>query len=256
MARHLLRSLAEISFPDEILPSVSGDFALNLFRCSITILSGVNRHTLQFSSPYEPIDRPETHYLAYTRKDRIFSASISSGMPETHFHFAGSGGVGFANSTQLSIEDELLVSEIQYAAKDVSLTTKHLADQRVEILKNDKLWKERSSEDQAIALQFFENWYEWGGEAGAFWKEWYEGFVVGKPLDWELQRQVASIKDSIWKDGPEAVAAEINKIRAKFELRHSIAAAKGDLKFSSRSRLGWAETTLQNIWMKRLWRVN
>jgi len=81
MARHLLRSFAAISHPDDILSSVPGDFALDLFRCSITILAGVNRDTQQFSSPYDPINRPETHHLAYKRKERIFSASIASGMP-------------------------------------------------------------------------------------------------------------------------------------------------------------------------------
>lgn len=49
----------------------------------------------------------------------------------------------------------------------------------------------------------------------AFWAEWYQGFVDGKPLDWELQRRVAVIDDAIWEQGPEAVAAAIDKVKAE-----------------------------------------
>lgn len=51
----------------------------------------------------------------------------------------------------------------------------------------------------------------------SFWREWYQGFLDGKPLDWELQRRVALIDDAVWEAGPEAVAKEIEKIRAEFE---------------------------------------
>ncbi len=51
---------------------------------------------------------------------------------------------------------------------------------------------------------------------GQFWREWYQGFLDGKPMDWELQRRVALIEDAIWESGPEAVAEEIERIRAEF----------------------------------------
>lgn len=50
----------------------------------------------------------------------------------------------------------------------------------------------------------------------SFWREWYQGFLDGKPLDWELQRRVALIDDAIWDAGLEAVAKEIEKIRENF----------------------------------------
>ncbi|AUQ99742.1 hypothetical protein [Phaeobacter inhibens] len=50
----------------------------------------------------------------------------------------------------------------------------------------------------------------------SFWREWYQGFLDGKPLDWELQRRVALIDDTIWDAGPETVAAEIERIEAEF----------------------------------------
>ncbi|UWS06886.1 hypothetical protein [Phaeobacter inhibens] len=54
------------------------------------------------------------------------------------------------------------------------------------------------------------------GPAWSFWREWYQGFLDGKPLGWELQRRVAEIDNVIWETGPEAVAVEIERIRAEF----------------------------------------
>lgn len=47
----------------------------------------------------------------------------------------------------------------------------------------------------------------------SFWREWYQALLEGNPLDWELQRKVALIKESIWDAGPNALAAEIEKLR-------------------------------------------
>lgn len=54
--------------------------------------------------------------------------------------------------------------------------------------------------------------------AGIFWLEWYQGFLDGKPIDWELQRRVALIPDPIWEAGPEAAGKEIERIRAAYEV--------------------------------------
>lgn len=62
-----------------------------------------------------------------------------------------------------------------------------------------------------------------------FWLDWYQGFLEGRPLDWELQRRVALIEDTIWDAGPEAVANEIEKIQALFNLEQDIAALKKQL---------------------------
>lgn len=54
----------------------------------------------------------------------------------------------------------------------------------------------------------------------SFWRDWYQGFLDGKPLDWELQHRVALIDDTIWHQGPEAVAQEIERIKAEFTAQH------------------------------------
>lgn len=49
-----------------------------------------------------------------------------------------------------------------------------------------------------------------------FWRDWYQGWLTGKHLDWELQRRVALIDNAIWEAGPAAVAAEIETIKAEY----------------------------------------
>lgn len=51
------------------------------------------------------------------------------------------------------------------------------------------------------------------GGPWSFWEEWYDRAMMGNPLPWDLQRQVALIDDKIWKAGPAAVADEIERIQ-------------------------------------------
>ncbi len=54
------------------------------------------------------------------------------------------------------------------------------------------------------------------GSDWVYWGKWYEGFLSGRPLDWEFQRRVALIDDSIWKAGAAEVARAIRDIEADF----------------------------------------
>ncbi|MEO1343698.1 MAG: hypothetical protein AAFV74_06055 [Pseudomonadota bacterium] len=56
-----------------------------------------------------------------------------------------------------------------------------------------------------------------------FWRRWYRGFLNGDHLDWELQRRVALIEENIWEAGPKAVAAEIARIEAAYEVERRAA---------------------------------
>jgi hypothetical protein len=62
-----------------------------------------------------------------------------------------------------------------------------------------------------------------------FWTEWYQGMLDGTPMDWDLQYQVALIEDAVWQDGAEAVAGEIERIRAKFDLEQEVKQLKEKL---------------------------
>jgi hypothetical protein len=48
-----------------------------------------------------------------------------------------------------------------------------------------------------------------------FWHDWYLAMWEGRFTDWDLAIGVAKIPDNVWKEGAEAVAAEIDKIRTK-----------------------------------------
>nr|WP_245218147.1 hypothetical protein [Ruegeria sp. HKCCE3926] len=73
-----------------------------------------------------------------------------------------------------------------------------------------KLWHGEVPETHAgLSQQFFDNAT---GTPWEFWAEWYKGMLNGNPLDWELQRRVALIDNSIWLQGPEAIATETSRI--------------------------------------------
>ncbi|MEP3054476.1 hypothetical protein [Ascidiaceihabitans sp.] len=50
-----------------------------------------------------------------------------------------------------------------------------------------------------------------------FWSTWYKGFLNGKPLDGQLLSEITWIDDAIWNAGPEAVAAEIERIQRRLK---------------------------------------
>jgi hypothetical protein len=72
----------------------------------------------------------------------------------------------------------------------------------------------------------------------AFWATWYDRAMAGDPLPWDLQEQIALIPNEIWETGPEAVAKEIERIEAEFELRHRIADFEADQAQLERKRFG------------------
>lgn len=49
-----------------------------------------------------------------------------------------------------------------------------------------------------------------------FWVKWYAAMWHGTPLDWALQTQIALIDNTIWEQGPKAVADKIREIEKNF----------------------------------------
>ena len=77
------------------------------------------------------------------------------------------------------------------------------------------------------------------GSEWSFWRDWYQGFLDGKPLDWDLQRRVALIPDDDWEKGPEHIAELIEEIRERFELEKRIAELETEKHlWQERARLG------------------
>jgi hypothetical protein len=58
----------------------------------------------------------------------------------------------------------------------------------------------------------------------AFWSIWYDRAMAGDPLPWDLQEQIALISNDIWEAGPDAVAAEIERIEAAYWAEHLLQA--------------------------------
>lgn len=71
-----------------------------------------------------------------------------------------------------------------------------------------------------------------------FWHLWYNGILVGEPLDWELQREVALLPGEDWEQGPAHIAKLIEGIREKHRLKARIAELEEALEAASISRFG------------------
>ncbi|NNV48907.1 hypothetical protein GTF03_18395 [Roseobacter sp. HKCCD7415] len=76
------------------------------------------------------------------------------------------------------------------------------------------------------------------GGPWTFWAKWYDRAMAGDPLPWDLQEQIALIPDKVWEAGPEAVAEEIARIEAEFDLRQRIAELEVDQALIKEKRLG------------------
>jgi uncharacterized protein (DUF1697 family) len=72
-------------------------------------------------------------------------------------------------------------------------------------------------------------WMNEGAESWSFWSRWWDGFVSGRPLPWDLQEKVALIAPEVWDQGAEAVAAEIARIEEQFRLQHEVARLNEEL---------------------------
>lgn len=64
--------------------------------------------------------------------------------------------------------------------------------------------------------------YGFDGPEWSFWRDWYESFLVGKPLNWALQREVALIPEDNWNEEPKNLAGTIEKIVAKHKVRDAL----------------------------------
>lgn len=52
------------------------------------------------------------------------------------------------------------------------------------------------------------------GPEWAFWIKWYDDALAGRTPDWTLLEQIALIDNAVWEAGPQAIAREIEKLRA------------------------------------------
>ncbi|MBT2130351.1 hypothetical protein [Aliiroseovarius lamellibrachiae] len=177
------------------------------------------------------------------------AASLSSSRA---YELAGPFNIDF-----ISEFDGLLRSADQIIANGIDeegllyFAHRHLAPLKQELVNDECLIIEGFSEpldaypipSWAIAEnnEFISLWgHEWmSASHWSFWRDWYQGFLDGKPLDWDLQRRVALIPDDDWEKGPEHIAQKIEEIRARFELEKRIAELEAEKHvWEERARLG------------------
>jgi hypothetical protein len=59
------------------------------------------------------------------------------------------------------------------------------------------------------------SWQTTNPKQWAFWLRWYDAAIAGRPLDLQLQHDIALIPNAIWQSGPGPVAEAIAKIEAE-----------------------------------------
>lgn len=70
-----------------------------------------------------------------------------------------------------------------------------------------------------------------------FWARWYDSFLKGKPIDWDLQEKIVLIASYEWDKGPERIAELIADLEARHNLIVMIAALTEEVAtFSLRQR--------------------
>ncbi len=60
-------------------------------------------------------------------------------------------------------------------------------------------------------------------EVWGFWERWYDGYLNGCPIDWDVQRAIATLPEQDWEKGPEWIAGKIAEIEARIALQKRIA---------------------------------
>ena len=76
------------------------------------------------------------------------------------------------------------------------------------------LWHEGAPERIIAARNDLFGWMntpEW-----AFWRRWYDAMLHGRPLNWDMQRDIARLPPEDWDQGPVHIAALIARIEADY----------------------------------------
>ncbi|KIC35447.1 hypothetical protein [Leisingera sp. ANG-M7] len=200
-------------------PSGGGDIVLlNSLKLVLRICVEPERHS--------PGNNSELFWETYEKEDGIvFNASTHA--IEFHVEYSAEGALYEAQLEQsdgsgtekivVDSRDRQLRHDLPYKESDLFCDTLHF--DRNHSPRNVFSAPLSTFRSQSLRADFE---HLFGTKAGSnqtwiFWRDWYLGFLKGSPLGWGLQCQVASIDEKVWDAGPEAVAAEIERIRAEFK---------------------------------------
>ncbi|WP_235438851.1 hypothetical protein [Candidatus Rhodobacter oscarellae] len=203
--------------------------ALDTFRTCMLVQTNETLAAGVLTSPINPQKRPYTLSLSNRTADYTFRIQeIPEGeLSLTYFskHFGFEDRYSLDSSMEIKRGFDLFLHELSEVQRGTNASSKYLADERSLGKRSDSLWRGMRSEavesGQSTNLMI-----EQFGDDFEFWREWYQGVLHGTPIDWELQKKVASIGSWVWEAGPEAVAEEIEKIKADFLVEKSPLAEK------------------------------
>jgi hypothetical protein len=75
------------------------------------------------------------------------------------------------------------------------------------------LWPERGMPVKLEAdLAGLRDFFKSDPKMWGFWERWYDGFLSGNPIDWEVQLAIALLPNDDWGKGPEWIAEKIRRI--------------------------------------------
>ena len=198
--RGLLTSHTLIFGPRDLASTTSANIVDSVFACAqdLPVAMEHDHAATDFSKDFLPFKKlsPEQRYErnAQLKNNHFFGIGDSLG-----FLLASLSADSFSPSLG-SAEFSIIAAD----SIDSVLAGHHARERFIDQLQTRHTEKRRFNwrkDSLDGVFHYFGRSTKW-----AFWREWYQGFLDGNPMDWELQRRVTLIEDAIWAAGPEAVA--------------------------------------------------
>ncbi|WP_432450475.1 hypothetical protein [Aliiroseovarius marinus] len=119
--------------------------------------------------------------------------------------------------TKIELPLKLLQLEVEEIYEDALSDSANVTIRiKTDEIKSNPLWHGNDSAPFEDLTQSVLARYHASSSAFSYWVTLYQGFLDGKPLDWELQRRVALIPDKDWEKGPEHIAEKIEEVKAEY----------------------------------------
>ena len=219
-SRAALRVCANISRaePDKLPP-----LALAVFRATLTsTVRGLGRTA-------------DVEWLRYASASAAAAVNILSARPALPALYAADSAAhsGLSAKSARSAARSVALSAHSSRTAAHSARSNASQDTRNARLSNfaEPLWQEiHAPPEIAKNHQDFTAFLSSDRATWGFWHDWYLAMWEGRFTDWDLAIEVAKIPNDVWGEGPEAVAAEIAKIKARRALESEIASLKAQLR--------------------------
>ncbi len=190
---------------------------LRLFRCALTVFTSTTQDRI-LTAPVNWGTSIQSAHLKHKKNNFEFQIIISKEITYIEIEDVSLTTIRNEGRIDLIPQGEVALDVFSDETMKISryndLTNRAAANHIALNLVNERLWLENyANENIGKSLDFIAMLDKQFQGAFTFWRDWYQGFVEGNPLDWGLQREVALIPDEDWDKGPAHIAYIINKIR-------------------------------------------